>query len=118
MTDESLYRRFCAEVQANLHVVRPLGFFRLPVNLQKLNFSLAPTRQVFTMNPASPDFANRSATSPALFNRCVVDWFGEWSPRALFQVAYEFTKTLDLGDRCGEKERQKDGHRWSRRDLI
>jgi dynein heavy chain 1 len=28
----------------------------------------------------------------------VIDWFGEWSSQALFQVGQEFTKTLDLGD--------------------
>jgi predicted Zn-dependent protease len=48
------------------------------------------------MNPASPDFHNRTQTSPALFNRCVVDWFGDWSNAALFQVAAEFTKDDDL----------------------
>ena len=51
---------------------------------------------VFTMNPASPEFHNRAATSPALFNRCVLDWFGEWSAEALFQVGSEFTRNLDL----------------------
>lgn len=40
--------------------------------------------------------ASRAATSPALFNRCVLDWFGDWSDQALFQVGYEFTQTLDL----------------------
>ncbi len=55
------YAWFVAQVRNNLHVV-------------------------FTMNPASPDFHNRSATSPALFNRCVLDWFGDWSDTALFQV--------------------------------
>lgn len=48
------------------------------------------------MNPASPEFHNRAATSPALFNRCVLDWFGEWSAEALFQVGSEFTRNLDL----------------------
>eukprot|EP01132_Coremiostelium_polycephalum_P002127 gene2127-2619_t len=70
-TEEELYKYFTALVRRNLHVV-------------------------FTMNPASPDFHNRSATSPALFNRCVLDWFGEWSPEALFQVGSEFTRNLDL----------------------
>jgi dynein heavy chain 1 len=72
-SEDELYSRFCSEVQRNLHVV-------------------------FTMNPANEDFDNRSATSPALFNRCVVDWFGEWSHSALLQVGYEFTRDLDLGD--------------------
>lgn len=48
------------------------------------------------MNPSTPDFHNRTATSPALFNRCVVDWFGEWSHCALSQVAREFTDRIDL----------------------
>lgn len=50
------------------------------------------------MNPASPEFHNRAATSPALFNRCVLDWFGEWTNEALFQVGSEFTKNTDLDD--------------------
>lgn len=41
---------------------------------------------VFTMNPASDGFEGRCATSPALFNRCVVDWFGTWPTKALAQV--------------------------------
>ena len=72
-TEEELYRHFVGEVQRRLHVV-------------------------FTMNPSNADFDNRNATSPALFNRCVIDWFGEWSREALYQVGYEFTKSLDLGD--------------------
>jgi dynein heavy chain 1 len=52
---------------------------------------------VFTMNPASADFGSRCTTSPALFNRCVVDWFGTWSANALAQVARAFTLQLDTG---------------------
>ena len=37
-----------------------------------------------------------AATSPALFNRCVLDWFGDWSDQAFYQVGMEFTNTLDL----------------------
>lgn len=48
------------------------------------------------MNPSNPDFSNRTASSPALFNRCVIDWFGEWSDDGLMQVAKEFTKYLDI----------------------
>eukprot|EP01105_Mastigella_eilhardi_P022506 TRINITY_DN553_c0_g1_i1.p1 TRINITY_DN553_c0_g1~~TRINITY_DN553_c0_g1_i1.p1 ORF type:complete len:4613 (+),score=1400.71 TRINITY_DN553_c0_g1_i1:1522-13839(+) len=72
-TEEELYKWFVQQVRVNLHVV-------------------------FTMNPASPDFHNRAATSPALFNRCVLDWFGEWSSMALFQVGTEFTQQVDLED--------------------
>lgn len=70
---DDLYTWFVSQVRLNLHVV-------------------------FTMNPASPDFHNRSATSPALFNRCVLDWFGDWSETALFQVAQDFTRMLDLDE--------------------
>ncbi|KAG5186150.1 dynein heavy chain [Tribonema minus] len=70
---DELLRRFARRVQRGLHVV-------------------------FTMNPAGADFGDRCATSPALFNRCVVDWFGTWSPRALAQVGAAFTATLDLNE--------------------
>jgi dynein heavy chain 1, cytosolic len=76
-TEDELFRYFTRQVQRNLHVV-------------------------FTMNPASGDFRNRTNTSPALFNRCVVDWFGTWNDHALAQVAYEFTNTLDLAGGAGE----------------
>lgn len=68
-----LYKHFCSLVQRNLHVV-------------------------FTMNPSNEDFDNRSATSPALFNRCVIDWFGEWSTKALYQVGHEYTMKIQLSD--------------------
>lgn len=71
-SEDELYRSFTRIIQRNLHVV-------------------------FTMNPASADFADRCTTSPALFNRCVVDWFGTWSDSALTQVAYDFTKKVDTG---------------------
>jgi len=48
------------------------------------------------MNPANPEFSNRVASSPALFNRCVIDWFGDWTKEALFQVAREFTRLSNL----------------------
>ena len=70
-TEEELYKHFTQNVQRNLHVV-------------------------FTMNPSNPDFSNRTASSPALFNRCVIDWFGEWSDDGLLQVSKEFTKYLDI----------------------
>lgn len=68
---DELYRWFTQQVARNLHVV-------------------------FTMNPPANGLASRAATSPALFNRCVLDWFGDWSDQALYQVALEFTQTLDL----------------------
>lgn len=68
--NDELYRWFSEEVMSNLHVV-------------------------FTMNPAEGGMSERAATSPALFNRCVLDWFGDWSKNALFQVATEFTAKMD-----------------------
>ncbi|KAL0081796.1 dynein heavy chain [Phycomyces blakesleeanus] len=68
---EELYKWFTQQVMRNLHVV-------------------------FTMNPPQGGLASRAATSPALFNRCVLDWFGDWPDQAFYQVGIEFTKTLDL----------------------
>lgn len=41
---------------------------------------------VFTMNPSGEGLQERSSTSPALFNRCVLNWFGDWTDSALYQV--------------------------------
>ncbi|KAJ3135949.1 hypothetical protein HK100_002228 [Physocladia obscura] len=70
---EELYKWFTLQVMKNLHIV-------------------------FTMNPPEGGLSSRAATSPALFNRCVLDWFGDWSDQALHQVGKEFTDTLDLDD--------------------
>ncbi|KAJ2558174.1 dynein heavy chain [Coemansia sp. RSA 1933] len=70
-SNEELYRWFTQQVSRNLHVV-------------------------FTMNPPADGLASRAATSPALFNRCVLDWFGDWSDQALYHVGREFTASVDL----------------------
>ncbi|RWS31185.1 Dynein heavy chain: cytoplasmic-like protein [Leptotrombidium deliense] len=70
-SNEELYKWFTQQVMRNLHVV-------------------------FTMNPSSEGLKDRAATSPALFNRCVLNWFGDWSDEALFQVGVEFTSKLDI----------------------
>jgi len=72
-SEEELFKRFTSIVQRNLHVV-------------------------FTMNPSGGEWKNRSTTSPALFNRCVVDWFGTWNAKAMGEVGKEFTLKLDIGD--------------------
>lgn len=64
-SNEELYKWFTGQVMRNLHVV-------------------------FTMNPSSEGLKDRAATSPALFNRCVLNWFGDWSDGALFQVYLMF----------------------------
>eukprot|EP00931_Biecheleriopsis_adriatica_P034702 TRINITY_DN20021_c0_g5_i1.p1 TRINITY_DN20021_c0_g5~~TRINITY_DN20021_c0_g5_i1.p1 ORF type:complete len:4603 (-),score=1119.02 TRINITY_DN20021_c0_g5_i1:34-13842(-) len=71
--DAEIFARFTKQVQRNLHIV-------------------------FTMNPANPDFYNRSNSSPALFNRCVIDWFGDWPHEALLQVAADFTASMQIAD--------------------
>eukprot|EP00927_Polykrikos_kofoidii_P026243 TRINITY_DN23401_c0_g4_i1.p1 TRINITY_DN23401_c0_g4~~TRINITY_DN23401_c0_g4_i1.p1 ORF type:complete len:2209 (-),score=513.79 TRINITY_DN23401_c0_g4_i1:103-6207(-) len=71
MEDAEMFVQFTKLVQRNLHIV-------------------------FTMNPANPDFYNRSNSSPALFNRCIIDWFGDWPHSALIQVASEFTTKLEM----------------------
>ncbi|TIC37063.1 hypothetical protein E3Q09_01001 [Wallemia mellicola] len=68
---EELYRWFTSQVSRNLHVV-------------------------FTMNPPENGLASRAATSPALFNRCVVTWMGDWAPTSLSTVASELTDPLDV----------------------
>lgn len=70
-SNDELYRWFTRQIASNLHVV-------------------------FTMNPPAHGLRDRVATSPALFNRCVLDWFGNWSTTALNQVASELTSGLDL----------------------
>ncbi|XP_030020118.2 dynein heavy chain, cytoplasmic isoform X1 [Manduca sexta] len=74
-SNDELYKWFTGQVMRNLHVV-------------------------FTMNPSSEGLKDRAATSPALFNRCVLNWFGDWSDGALFQVGKEFTRRMDL--ECAE----------------
>lgn len=68
---EELHKWFTQQIVKNLHVV-------------------------FTMNPPEGGLSSKAATSPALFNRCVLNWFGDWSDQALFQVGHELTQSVDL----------------------
>jgi dynein heavy chain 1 len=70
-SQEELYKWFTQQIVRNLHVV-------------------------FTMNPPTEGLGSKAATSPALFNRCVLNWFGDWSDQALYQVAYELTQSVDI----------------------
>ncbi|EAU37053.1 dynein heavy chain [Aspergillus terreus NIH2624] len=70
-TQEELYKWFTQQIVKNLHVV-------------------------FTMNPPEEGLSSKAATSPALFNRCVLNWMGDWSDQALFQVGSELTQAIDL----------------------
>ena len=70
-SQEELYKWFSQQLIKNLHIV-------------------------FTMNPPEDGLSSKAATSPALFNRCVLNWFGDWSDQALFQVGSELTQSVDL----------------------
>ncbi|KAI9672025.1 MAG: Dynein heavy chain, cytoplasmic [Trizodia sp. TS-e1964] len=70
-SQEELYKWFTSQIVKNLHVV-------------------------FTMNPPEDGLSSKAATSPALFNRCVLNWFGDWSDQALYQVGLELTHAVDL----------------------
>ncbi|KAI9803379.1 MAG: hypothetical protein M1833_000898 [Piccolia ochrophora] len=70
-SQEELYKWFTQQIIKNLHVV-------------------------FTMNPPEDGLSSKAATSPALFNRCVLNWFGDWSDQALFQVGLELTQAVDI----------------------
>lgn len=70
-SQEELHKWFTQQIVKNLHVV-------------------------FTMNPPEGGLSSKAATSPALFNRCVLNWFGDWSDQALFQVGTELTNSIDL----------------------
>eukprot|EP00761_Pharyngomonas_kirbyi_P012437 gb/GECH01012464.1/.p1 GENE.gb/GECH01012464.1/~~gb/GECH01012464.1/.p1 ORF type:complete len:4713 (+),score=1227.40 gb/GECH01012464.1/:1-14139(+) len=92
-SEDEMYRWFISRVQRNLHVI-------------------------FTMNPAGTDFEDRSATSPALFNRCVIDWFGEWSESALMQVADEFTRNMDLQGVLSDTDQDMDIHNAVTNSIV
>ncbi len=66
-TAEELYKWFTHQVMRNLHVV-------------------------FTMNPSSEGLKDRASTSPALFNRCVLNWFGDWSGKFIFIFLFSVLK--------------------------
>ncbi len=70
-SQDELYKWFSQQIVKNLHVV-------------------------FTMNPPEDGLSSKAATSPALFNRCVLNWYGDWSDQALFQVGSELTQAVDL----------------------
>lgn len=70
-SQEELYKWFTQQIVKNLHVV-------------------------FTMNPPEGGLSSKAATSPALFNRCVLNWFGDWSDQAFYQVGSELTQSVDL----------------------
>lgn len=61
-SDEELYSWFTKQISENLHVI-------------------------FTISNLSGGTKPQVNSSPALFNRCVLSWMGDWSDNSLFEVA-------------------------------
>ncbi|KPI89424.1 putative dynein heavy chain cytosolic [Leptomonas seymouri] len=55
---------------------------------------------VLTINPSSGEFTSRTVASPALVNRCTIDWFGDWELPTLRQVSQERIRSLTLLPVC------------------
>lgn len=70
-SNEEIYDQFVRKVQANLHVV-------------------------FKMNPSGGDFSSKATNSPAIFNRCVIDWFQDWDKDSLILIADEIVQRVDF----------------------
>ncbi|KPA85750.1 dynein heavy chain cytosolic putativee [Leptomonas pyrrhocoris] len=70
-SDAELYHWFLTNVREYLHVV-------------------------LTINPSSGEFTSRTVASPALVNRCTIDWFGDWDLSTLQQVSQERIRSLEL----------------------
>ncbi|RNF24116.1 cytoplasmic dynein 1 heavy chain 1 [Trypanosoma conorhini] len=75
-SEQELYRWFLGNVKRNLHVI-------------------------FTIDPSAGEFAGRAVASPALFNRCTIDWFGEWDRHTRYQVTRQLTEPIDIMFSCG-----------------
>lgn len=70
-SQDELYKWFTSEIIRNLHVI-------------------------FTLNPPESDLSSHAVASPALFNRCVLNWMGDWSDSSLFQVVSSLTEYLGI----------------------
>lgn len=72
-TEEATYQWFRGRIMRNLHVV----------------ISMSP--------PVSQEFLKEKLTaSPALFNRCVINWMGDWCQQSFSQIASELLQDLDI----------------------
>ncbi|OWB58788.1 hypothetical protein B5S28_g4867 [[Candida] boidinii] len=70
-TDEELYQWFIHEVAQNFHVV-------------------------FTISDPYMDGSPQIISSPALYNRCVINWMGDWSDKSFVTVTKRLLNTLPL----------------------
>lgn len=69
--EDELYSWFTKQVAQNLHVV-------------------------FTVSDLDSPDCPQMISSPALYNRCHLDWMGEWSKASLVKVASDYTEGLPL----------------------
>lgn len=55
---------------------------------------------IFSMSPPSKQsgLQNTAASSPALFNRCVIIWMGDWNPSSYLQVSCKLLENSALFD--------------------
>lgn len=72
-TDQALYSEFVHRIRINLHIV-------FTISLASPNSSNDKSKRLDTLS----DLSKRS---PALYNRCTVDWIGDWSRQTLEAVA-------------------------------
>lgn len=70
-TEEELYDWFTQQVANNLHVV-------------------------FTINDPNDPNSPQIITSPALFNRCVLNWMGDWSTKSVIQVSEKLLLSVPI----------------------
>ena len=88
-SNDELYKWFTIQVSTFVRSTTP--------NTIRLRFKVMRNLHVvFTMNPSANGLRDRASTSPALFNRCVLDWLGDWSLDAYYHVASELTQIVHI----------------------
>lgn len=73
-TETALYNEFVRRVRQNLHIVFTISLISLSSTSPKIS------KQSATLSALS-------ARSPALYNRCTIDWIGNWTRETLNAVA-------------------------------
>ncbi|CUM64243.1 uncharacterized protein PRCAT00001838001 [Priceomyces carsonii] len=92
-TNDELYDWFTQQISKNLHVV-------------------------FTINKLKDKSLPRLISSPALFNRCVLDWLGDWSMNSLFTVGSKLLENVPLDVSNYKLPTLKNGLNNGIRDVI
>lgn len=73
-TEEELYKWFTQQISKNLHVI-------------------------FTINSPETSTTPEILSSPALLNRCVVNWMGDWSNETLREISSEMIRGIPVENR-------------------